>query len=75
MDKEFFQQIKERFNDVIIVEYEYRIEVCMTPHPWDSKNKPYWVIFKGNCNAGFGWSETPEKAWEDANEYHKKNTT
>ena len=55
------------------MEYEYRIEVCMTPHPWDNKHKPYyWIIFEGNCNAGFGWCETPDKAWEEALAYYKK---
>lgn len=58
------------------MEYEYHIQILMTPHPWDNKEKPYcWVIFEGNCNAGFGWSETPEQAWKDANEYHKKYHT
>jgi hypothetical protein len=25
-----------------------------------------------DCNEVFGWSKTPEQAWKDANEYHKK---
>ena len=53
--------------------YEYKIEVCMNPHHWDNKEKPYyWVIFEGNCNAGFGWCETPEQAWVEARQYYEE---
>lgn len=26
----------------------------------------------GNCNAGCGWSKSPEEAWEAALKYHRK---
>lgn len=53
---------------------EYSIEVSITPHPWDNPSQPYfWGVFEDGCNAGFGWSKTPEGAWEAALEYYKKN--
>ncbi len=56
---------------------KYHIEVSITP---DNKhlNKPYfWCILKliGTewVNDGFGWSITPQNAWEDANKYYQNN--
>lgn len=52
---------------------EYVIHVGMTPDPWNNGYEPYyWAIIGDGCNEGFGWSKTPEQAWKDANEYHKK---
>ena len=55
---------------------EIDIQVSFTPHPWDNQKEPYfWIILKGNDtkhNAGCGWAESPQKAWEKANEYYKK---
>lgn len=56
---------------------EYKIEVIMTPHPWDNHKKPYfWMIgsYCGNswCNNGAGWAETPEEAWKQAYEYYNQ---
>lgn len=51
---------------------DYEIKVNMYPHEWDNKSAPYfWMISKEGCNEGFGWSETPEKAWKDALEYYQ----
>ena len=52
---------------------EYKIEIIMTPHTDQNKERPYfWCIFEyfgsGYCNTGYcGWEETPEKAWQKAN--------
>ena len=52
---------------------EYAIKISMCPHEWDNKNRPYfWMIEKGGCNYGFGWSETPEMACKDALAYYRK---
>lgn len=53
------------------MEDERTIEVSMTPHPWDNKEAPYfWCILKwcktSWCNDSFGWSKSPQEAWEDA---------
>lgn len=57
---------------VYYMEKEISIEVSMTPHPWDNPDHPYfWCVFKNSCNAGFGWSKTPEEAWREALEYYK----
>ena len=51
---------------------EHRIVISVTPHYWDNKKEPYfWLITLDGCNCGFGWSETPEKAWEEAFNYYK----
>lgn len=50
---------------------DYEIIVNMTHYEKCCKHRPYfWHIFFGGCNVGFGWSETPEKAWKDALEYY-----
>lgn len=55
------------------MEKEYEIKISMTPHLWDNKDNPYfWIITKNDCNEGFGWSKTPQQAWNDAHEYCKK---
>jgi hypothetical protein len=44
------------------MEKECVIKIGMNPHPWDSKDKPYfWVILVNDCNEVFGWSKTPGK--------------
>lgn len=60
----------------------YRIEI--DPHPSDDiadKDKPYfWRLSSINrdnpnskyCTVTGGWSETPEKAFEDAHNFYKK---
>lgn len=54
---------------------EFSIEVSMVPHPWDNPDDPYfWCVFENGCNAGFGWSKTPEAAWGAALEYYKRLT-
>lgn len=51
---------------------EHVINVGMTPHPWDNKEKPYyWVVMRNGCNEGFGWSKTAEQAWKDARNHYK----
>lgn len=54
---------------------DYKIEIGITPHYHDNKHKPYyWIIlgfYNDWCNEGFGWAETPEKAWKEAEEYFK----
>ncbi len=54
---------------------EYKIEVSLTPNYQDNKFKPYhWTLFiyDGNdwCNEGFGWTENPELAWEEAYNFY-----
>lgn len=56
---------------------EYVIEVTMEPHYHDNKNKPYfWCLLKIHedgirTNDGSRWSETPELAFKEANEFYK----
>lgn len=51
---------------------EYIIHITLTPRPEDSPNKPYfWMVTRNDCNAGFGWSENPIKAMEEANNWYK----
>jgi len=56
---------------------EIDIQVSFTPHPGDNQKEPYfWIILKGNDtkrNAGHGWEESPQKAWEKANKYYEKH--
>jgi hypothetical protein len=56
------------------MEKEYCIEVLMTPHPWDSPNKPYFWCIKSSvkswCMETGGWAATPEEAWREAKEYY-----
>jgi len=56
---------------------EIDIKISFTPHPWDNQKEPYfWIILKGNDskrNAGHGWAESPQKAWEKANKYYEKH--
>ena len=55
---------------------EIDIKVSFTPHPWDNAKKPYfWCILKYNTtwyNAGCGWAENPQIAWEEANKYYER---
>lgn len=49
---------------------EYRIEVSLTPHPWDNKEKPFFWMIAGYSiksehwgNTGCcGWAENPDAA-------------
>lgn len=56
---------------------EYRIEVTLTPNEECPNALYFWYIKYRNirawCNGGHGWAVTPEKAWEAAIEYYKKN--
>ena len=58
---------------------ERKIEVSVTPHPWDNKENPYfWCILdwdnknKTWFNNGFGWSKSIELAFKDATDYLEK---
>jgi hypothetical protein len=62
-----------------VTEYkEYKIEVSLTPHPWDNEKEPYfWCILglydnswvnTGDC----GWAKTPEEAFNKAVESFKE---
>lgn len=53
----------------------YKIEIGLTPNYEDNRYKPYhWVIFSLNdsdwCNVNFGWSESQEKAWQEAYDFY-----
>lgn len=59
----------------------YKLEVDLTPHTWDNKYKPYswcllkWCEHEGEgtwCNYGFGWAETPQKAWEEGYGFYER---
>lgn len=58
---------------------EHKIEVTLTPHPWDNKEKPYfWSILEwgkegGWYNIGCGWSESPLAAYAAAELYYNTN--
>lgn len=56
---------------------KYKIEVDMTPHYQDSKNKPYyWAVFNFDdynikwLNIGEGKAITPDEAWKEAQEFY-----
>lgn len=52
----------------------YKIEINMFPYEWEDKSKPYcWVIKSDGHDYGCGWSETPERAWQDALDYYNKH--
>jgi len=55
---------------------ELHIEISMTPHTWDNRNKPYsWTLLRwcktAWCNVGFGWAKTSKEAWEDASKHYE----
>lgn len=53
----------------------YTIKVSMNPDTDMGKTPYFWVLLKMGkndwYNDGCGWSESPEKAFKDANEYYK----
>ena len=58
---------------------EYKIEIGLRPHYHDNEKEPYfWCLLTWNVthkewyNNGFGWAESPEKAWEQAYIFYKK---
>jgi len=56
---------------------EYKLDVGLFPYTWDNKYKPYsWCLFKwcGDawCNYGFGWADTPQKAWKEGYDFYIK---
>ena len=56
------------------MEKHYKIEIGITPSYKDNKYKPYyWVLFAYNnewYNECFGWSVSPQKAWEEAYDFY-----
>lgn len=55
----------------------YKFDISATPNYHDNKHKPYWWCLLGCtegsdvwCNEGFGWAETSEKAFTEANEFY-----
>lgn len=58
----------------------YAIRVYMTPHKTDSPKKPYfWSILKSEdtykwCGIYYGWSKTPEAAWQEAQSRYEEIT-
>ena len=61
--------------------YSYKIEVFLFPDNEYYPDKPYfWCMLNCDnredadwCNYGAGWSESPQKAWDDAYGYYKKH--
>jgi hypothetical protein len=61
----------------IPMDRDYKIEVVMTPSPEDDNPKqPYsWCLlgYYGEwVNCGFGWAESPIKAWIEASAYFNR---
>lgn len=58
------------------MDYEWKIDVGLTPHYHDNPKQPYyWCIFKYTnewCNNGFGWANSSGEAFAQALSYYNK---